>query len=98
MGAANTTDGTCGGESARERSYTWVAPFTGFVTVAVSGNWDQVLYIRSGSSSGSQIACVDQGSSSETTSFNAIQGTTYVIFVDGYQTQSGTFTLLVRRA
>jgi hypothetical protein len=95
--------GTCGGSNAPEKVYRWTPSSSGTWTISTCGSgYDTLLHIRTScASTSSEIACNDDTSgcsnngSSITRSFTA--GTTYYIFVDGFGSGSGSYTLSVRR-
>jgi len=70
--------------------YAWQAPATGSATITTAGSsFDTVLAVYTGASVGSLTPIVknDDASGNDTTSsvnFNATDGTTYMIAVDGY--------------
>ena len=84
--------------------YSWNAPFSGPVEMnTCASNYDTLLGVYTGSVLGSlsEVAanddaseCGGSGRASKVT-FNATNGTTYRILVDGFNGQQGTFTLRV---
>jgi hypothetical protein len=98
-GRASANRGSCGGDAAGEVSIRWVAPMTGAYTFDTRGsNFDTVVYLRSGSCTGTEVACNDDFASGQIFSqltLNAVAGATYLIFIDGDQTSSGSWTLNV---
>jgi hypothetical protein len=106
---SSTASGTCGSSgSAPERVFAWTPTRTGTATIQTCGNntrFDTILYMRSGTcQSGTQTACNDDTSGCDTFTGlgfgsrirpSVTAGQTYYIFVDGYGTGSGNFTLSV---
>src|SRR5262245_15924247 len=103
-----TLAGSCGSSlAAPERVYRWTPSTSGVATFSTCGSgttYDSVVYVRSGSCTGSQIACNDDGPC--TTSSSSFQGSrttatvtagqTYYVVVDGYGSARGTYTLTVQ--
>jgi hypothetical protein len=109
---ASSLAGTCAATStAGERVYQWTPSLSGTATIdtcsTTATRYDTVLYVRSNSCGGAQLACNDDTTgcgtttdvsnphrgSKVTTSITA--GQTYFIVVDGYNGSSGNFTLHV---
>ncbi|MEM6290673.1 MAG: hypothetical protein AAGA54_05385 [Myxococcota bacterium] len=91
-------EGSCGGGSAPESAFSWVAPQAGTYTIGTAGSdFDTVLHVRDGSCIGPELDCDDDGGpstqSSLTVSLAANQE--IVIFVDGYNTNVGDFVLTI---
>lgn len=90
---------TYGGGSVNSMWYSWTAPSSGTLTVQTCGgstNFDTTLQTYSGSAVGSlsQLASNDDDCSVQSTnSLSVTSGTTYRIQVDGYGSDTGTFTL-----
>jgi hypothetical protein len=90
---------------APEQVYTWTPDVSGTATVATCGagtTFDTVLYVRSGSCAGTQLACNDDTATCGTgdgcstadhhgsrVTFAVSAGTTYSIVVDGYSGSCG---------
>ena len=90
--------GSCGGGGAPEATFFYYAPRAGTYTVDTSGSsFDTVLYVRD--DGGGEIACNDDiapGSILQSrVTVSLAQGQLAVIIVDGFGSQSGTFTLRV---
>ena len=104
---SSTLAGSCGNSgSSAERVYQWTPTSSGTTTIGTCGlstQYDTVVYLRSGTCTGSQVSCNDDacaitGSTSHgsrvTSSVTA--GQTYYIVVDGYNGASGSFALTVQ--
>lgn len=94
-GTSQLTGGCDGGNVSPETVYQWTPDVSGYAKISVCGgttNYNTVLYMRSGSCAGSEIACA---TSSCSTTANVMAGQAYVIIVDGYNGASGNFTLTV---
>jgi len=95
------TDGYGGigddGGTAPERTFAFVAPFTGsYIIDTIGSAFDTVLYVRDGSCGGSQLACsddIDPANLQSRVTVDLTAGQTIIIFVDGYMGASGTFNL-----
>ncbi|MDH3623526.1 MAG: PQQ-dependent sugar dehydrogenase [Myxococcales bacterium] len=105
-GASNDS-GSCGSGSvnAPEQGFVWVPDFTGAVTLETCSpntEFDTVLYVREGGSTGSEVACNDDTSGCGVSSgsgnsgrhgsrvtINVVAGQTYYVVVDGYRPSSG---------
>jgi cysteine-rich repeat protein len=89
-----------GAKQTKELVYSLVAKSDGLLEISVDPEFDAVLYARVGScTNGMQVACSDaswHAGGPETISINAVQGTTYSVFVDGYQGSVGNFALNVK--
>jgi cysteine-rich repeat protein len=90
-------DACDGAKQTKELVYSVVAKSDGVLQLSVDPDFDAVLYARVGScSNGMQVACSDKSwhvGGPETIFINAVQGTTYSVFVDGYQGSAGAFAL-----
>ena len=93
-----------GRNTSRTVWYRWTAPFNGAVEMdTCTSNYDTLLGVYTGSALGSltEIAGNDDttgcgtGDRGSQVSFNATNGTTYQIPVDGFNGNQGTFTLRV---
>jgi lysyl oxidase len=105
---SSTLAGSCGTSgSSPERVYRWIPSSSGVATFQTCGsgtNYDSVVYVRSGSCTGSQRSCNDDGpcatsnssdqGSRTTTTVTA--GQTYYVVVDGWNGRSGTYSLTVQ--
>src|SRR6185436_5424972 len=91
-----------------ERVYRWTPISSGPAIIATCGTgtaYDSVLHVRSGTCTGSEIACNDDTAGCTTgepndhhgsrLSLTVTAGQTYVIVVDGYNGTRGTYTLTV---
>ncbi len=93
--------GTCGGTtSSTEAVFQFDSGSGGKATVSIpktGTTFDTVLYVRKGACEGAnEVACKDaSGTGGETLTFDASANTLYWIFVDGYQSNKGTFALEV---
>jgi hypothetical protein len=96
-----------GNPGGRSRWFSWTAPATGSVTVdTCDGNFDTLLAIYQGAALNAltEVASNDDGCLSGDGSFaefDAVQGQTYRIVVDGFDGEAGGFDLyveLTRRA
>ena len=89
---------SCGqSATAPERIYQLTAPTSGVVTVAATTTaFDAVLVARVASCGGTELACKDAmgQSGTESLTFSATAGATYVVVVDGFQGQAGSYSLL----
>lgn len=99
-GVTNQYGGTCGGSTAREQVYQWRAPRSGNATFATCGSsYDTVLYVRKSTIAGTELGCNDDAPSCavDASKFTkaVVACTTYFIFVDGWSTTSGPFSLTV---
>jgi hypothetical protein len=71
--------------------YTWTAPANGKVTLALKNHFNVVLAVYTGSTlSALQLVVSDDSTSVK---FDAVQGTTYQIRLNGIYNQAGPFTL-----
>src|SRR5262245_50258562 len=103
-----TLAGSCGSSlSAPERVYRWTPSSSGVATFQTCGsgtNYDSVVYVRSGSCTGSQLSCNDDGPCPTSTSpyqgsrttATVTAGQTYYVVVDGYNGRRGTYALTVQ--
>lgn len=94
----NTTAGTCGGADAPEAVFFYTAPRAGTYRIDTIGTpFDTVLYVRD--DMGHELACQDDIEPGIITqskvTVTLAQGQLAVIYVDGYQMASGTFTLRI---
>ena len=101
--------GTCGSSgTAPEKVFEWVPPASGMATIQTCGAgtlFDTVLYVRREScGTGQQLACNDdtggcttgQGDShASRVTIPVVAGETYFIFVDGFSSKRGDFSLSV---
>ncbi|MGQ0835028.1 MAG: lysyl oxidase family protein [Gammaproteobacteria bacterium] len=105
---ASTQSGSCGRTGGSpEKVFQWTPARSGRATIQTCGSsttYDSVLYLRSGTCTGSQLACNDDtpgcpagGSSNRGSRLRptVTAGQTYFIFVDGYDGASGSFSLSV---
>ena len=88
--------GSCGGSSAPETIYSFSVDYADTVCVNTVGSaYDTLLYVRQGCS-GTEVACNDDtyGLQSEV-QFYAQPGVDYHVFVDGYGSNSGSYSVAV---
>jgi hypothetical protein len=101
-----TLAGTCGASAASpEQVFQWTPARSGTATIQTCGsgtNYDSVVYLRSGSCNGAQLACNDDACLNATGSLRASRvtatvgaGQTYFIVVDGFNGARGTFRLSI---
>lgn len=81
--------GSCGGSSAPEAIVSWTPSTSGSWTLdTIGSDYDTVLYVRSGACTGTEEACNDDSSGTQSSvTITATVGLEYFVFVDGY---SGT--------
>ncbi len=100
--AIDDYDGSCGSGTGKDVVYTFTPDVTGLAELDLGGAtltpFDAVLYARTDcANTSSQLACNDAtGKGAEKISFAVLAGTTYYVFVDGYNTNVGTFTLNIK--
>ena len=107
---SSTASGSCASTSgAPERVFQWTPTRSGTATIQTCGasgtRFDTVLYLRSGDcQTGAQVACNDDTAGCATSTGSGrgsritptvTAGQTYFIFVDGYGSSSGSFSLSV---
>ena len=105
---ASQQAGTCGNTSlSPEKVYQWTPSISGVTTIQTCGgitNYDTVLYMRTGSCTGTQVpngcnddACADSAGITRASKImpTVTAGTTYWIFPDGFGGNSGNFTLSI---
>src|SRR5436305_953812 len=102
---ASALSGTCGNATGPEKVFRWTPTASGTATIQTCGsgtNFDSVVYMRSGTCTGAEIACNDDGCANSTGLGRASNitpavtaGHTYYIVVDGYGSGQGTFSLTV---
>jgi hypothetical protein len=88
--------GGFGGTNAPDASFLYTAPFAGSYTVdTAASSFDTVLYVRSNTCSGAELACNDDtgGTRQSRVTLSLAAGQRVVIVVDGYSTASGSFNL-----
>ena len=85
--------GTCGGTSAPEDVYDWTAPSGGSFTIdTIGSSYDTVLYVRSDSCTGTELACNDDASGVQSSVVvSASAGQHLFIVVDGFSSSSGSY-------
>src|SRR6185295_10609593 len=104
LGAANSVSGaTCGGggTNAADASFLYTAPIAGSYTIDTFGSsFDTILYVRSSTCSGTQLACNDDsgGVVQSQVTLTLTVGQSIVIVVDGYSAASGSFNLHINGA
>jgi len=96
VGYNNDYQGSCIGSTAPDVVYTYTATTTALITISLCGStYDTGLYVKTAALV--DVACNDDfcGLQSQfDVTMNA--GTTYYIFIDGYSTASGAYTLNMR--
>ncbi len=90
--------GSCGGAGAPEKSFVFAAPRAGVYSFDTIGSgFDTVLYVRD--DNGTQLGCNDDIAAGINTqsrlSVTLAQAQTVTVFVDGFEAQSGNFSLRV---
>src|SRR6185295_10885484 len=104
---SSTLSGSCGStQSSGERVYRWIPSTSGTATIGTCGlstHYDTVVYLRSGTCTGSQVSCNDDSCATAESSSLASRitasvtaGQSYFIVVDGYSGASGAFALNVQ--
>ena len=104
-GVGSLTGGCGNTAGSPERVYRWVPPTSGVATIYTCGTgtgFDTVVYLRSATCTGSQVACNDDSCTNGLGENRASRitptvtaGQPYYIVVDGYNGAAGTFTLTV---
>jgi len=84
--------------SGPERVYAVTSHVTGTMTAQITASWgagSPLLYVRSGAcASGTELACVNKNSTTpDMLTWPVTTGTTYSLFVDGFNSGKGSFTL-----
>jgi hypothetical protein len=104
---ASAQTGSCGQSGVSpEQVFQWTPTFSGKATIETCGAgtaFDTVLYMRTGPcASGAQLACNDDACANASGASRASRatktvtaGTTYYLFVDGFNGAKGDFTLTV---
>ncbi|MDI7268759.1 MAG: hypothetical protein QME96_12270 [Myxococcota bacterium] len=102
VGQSNDLSGTCGGSTAPDFEYYMVLCAGRSVTASScysQTNYDNVLYLRGGSCTGTTIACNDQSSCALSVNYAIVSGTLpqglSFLIVDGYGGASGTYRVNV---
>lgn len=88
--------GTCGGSSANDAVYTFVPDADGVLKVTLSANFDSVLHARSACEDAkTELGCDDApgAAGGEMLLMPLEKGKAVSLFVDGYGTASGDFTM-----
>lgn len=97
LGRANESVGSCGGDSAPDHAFAFTASEDGLYTFDTNGSdFDTVLYVLDGAECGApELACDDDGGDSLQSELTVPldAGQTVVVVVDGYNTNSGAFSL-----
>src|SRR5204863_3606347 len=88
-----------------EKVFKWTPTVSGTATIQTCGsgtNFDTILYMRSGTCTGAEVACNDDSCANSTGLARASKitptvtaGVAYYIVVDGYGGAAGTFALTV---
>ena len=94
MTGDNTTFGSCGGTTANEDQYTFIAPQDGIYTIDTLGSdFDTVLYALD-SCGGTEIACNDNSvDSTSRLNLELVQDQEIVLVVDGFGLENGNYNL-----
>ncbi len=96
-GSASVNQGTCGGGDAPEALYKLDLPVKSDLFVTTHGTgFNTVLYLRSGSCCGAEIACNDDadGRATSVLAQRGLEAGTYYIYVDGATSaDAGPFTI-----
>jgi len=103
--------GTCGGAGAPEKVFSWTPTRSGVATLQTCSTtqttYDTVLYLRDTTCAGAELACNDDTAGCGTTTDvsnphrgskvtpTVTAGHTYIVVVDGYGANSGSFSLTV---
>lgn len=86
-----------GGTSAPDATFRWTVPATAAYTIDTLGSdFDTILYVRSGTCGGTELACNDDvggGIRQSQVLLNLQQGQVIVIVVDGFGFSSGNYVL-----
>lgn len=97
LGQANAASGSCGGEAAPDQAFGFTAAQAGTYTFSTNGSaFDTVLYVLDGEACGGpELACDDDGGESTQSQVTVplSEGQSVVVVVDGYDSESGAFTL-----
>ncbi len=93
-GRANDIDATCAYSAAGDNAYVLTLTSTRTVNVNTFGSaFDTVVHIRSGSGNGTQVACNDDSGGLQSSVSASLGAGTYYIWVDGYSSNSGNYTV-----
>ncbi len=97
QGGSFQFDSSCGGESAPERTFLFVPPFTGpYVFSTAGSDFDTVLYLLDGSCGGAVIDCNDDFDDVTSLLFvDLVAGQPTTIVVDGFGNATGNYGLEV---
>lgn len=90
-------EGSCGGDVSGEAVFTWTAPTAGDYLFSTEGSdFDTVLYVRDGRCGTSELDCNDDSVGVQSEAFATLAaGQTVTLFVDGYDGETGAFTLSI---
>lgn len=91
----NTFFGSCGGDTAADDSFTYVAPEAGIYTIDTEGSaFDTILYVRD-ACTGTEIACNDNGGTAGASRVNVTleEAEEITVFVDGGGLEAGAFNV-----
>lgn len=96
--AAGSSEGSCGGDAAAESAVLWTAPADGDFTFSTEGtDFDTVLYVNDGACAGTELDCNDDEPGNDelwsSVTVTLRRGQRVVVFVDGYDGESGPWTL-----
>ncbi len=96
-GASDSWSASCQATDGPDIAYGWTAPAAGSYTFSLVGSsYDTVLTLQSPDCTGAQLACDDDavGLQSEL-SVNLSAGETVLVVIDGYNNQTGNYTLAI---
>lgn len=95
----NFDPGCSQNSSANDQTWLFVPPETMRYRVTVTSEHDNIVYVREGSGSGSEVACNDDADGRNArVDVELRAGETYTVVVDGYSDASGGYTLDIVRA
>lgn len=80
----------------RDHTYSWTAPFSALYDFSLAGSsYDTALSIRDGSCTGPELACDDDGAGDVQSriTMRVAEGQTLTIIVDGFEGNTGDYTL-----
>jgi hypothetical protein len=95
-GASDTLSGSCGAQGALDRTLGWTAPADGtYVFDTFGSSFDTVLYAFDGGCTGDELACNDDAGASvfSRLTLELVEGQTIVLVIEGYEGQTGNWTL-----
>jgi hypothetical protein len=97
---ASSLSASCGGELAADAGFTWTAPRAGRFAFSTEGSgFDTVLSVRRGGCSGLELGCNDDALDLSSTLVVELEsGQTVTAVVDGFDGESGVFSLGIHEA